>query len=86
MVSCEDGHTLMDVAVSPSQVRDLCVNTAPNPRAIVVFSFALERYLTFHMQSNPTFYPIIYQTFIDVYFTRRLTLHRSIECVFRPPG
>ena len=38
------------------------------------------------MHSNPTFYPTIYRTFIDVYFTWRFILRRSIECVFRSPG
>ena len=51
-------------------------------RALVVVSFTLEHYFTFHLHSNPTFW----QTFIDVNFTRRFTLRRSIESVFRPPG
>ena len=55
-------------------------------RALIVVSFTLEHYLTFHMHSSPTFYPTIYQTFIDVYFTRISTLRRSIECVFRFSG
>ena len=40
-------------------------------RALVVVSFTLEHYLTFHMYSSPIFYPTIYQTFVDVYFTCR---------------
>ena len=37
---------------------------------------------TFHVHSSPTFCPTMYPTFIDVYFTRRFILYRSIECVF----
>ena len=54
--------------------------------ALVVVSFTLEHYLTFHVHSNPTFYPTINPTFVAVHFTRRFTLRGSIECVFRPPG
>ena len=55
-------------------------------RTPVVVSFTLEHYLTFHMHFSPIFYQTIYQTFIDVYFTRRFILRRSIKCVFRSPG
>ena len=39
-------------------------------RALVVVSFTLEHYLTFHMHAYPTFYSTVNQTFIDVIFTR----------------
>ena len=51
-------------------------------KALVVVSFTLEQYLTFHMHSSPTFYPTIYQTFIGVHHTLRFILRGSIECVF----
>ena len=53
-------------------------------RALVVVSFTLEHYLTFHTHSSPTFYPTVCPTFVAVHFTRRFTLRGSIECVFRP--
>ena len=37
-----------------------------------------------HFHSSPTFFPTFYQTFIDVRFTRRLTLRGSIECLSVP--
>ena len=37
------------------------------------------------MHSSLTLYPTIYQTLIDVHFTRRFVLRRSIECVFSAP-
>ena len=55
-------------------------------RALVVVSFTHEQYITFHMHSKPTFYSAIYQTFIDVLFTRRFTLCRSIDCVLQSFG
>ena len=37
----------------------------------------------FHLHSSPTYYSTINQTSIDVIFSRRLYLRRSIECVSR---
>ena len=52
-------------------------------RALVGVPFTREHCHTLP-HFRPTSYPTIYQTFIDVYFTHRLFLRRSIECVFRP--
>ena len=54
--------------------------------ALVVVSFTLEHYLTFHVHSSPTFCPTIYQTFVAVHFTRRFSLRGYTECVFRLPA
>ena len=50
---------------------------------VVVVFFKFEQYFVFHMHSSPTFHPTIYQTFVALRFARRLTLRRSIDCVFR---
>ena len=55
-------------------------------RALVVVSFTLEHYFTFHLHSSPTFHSTIYQTSIDAIFSWRLYLRRSIECVCRSLG
>ena len=53
-------------------------------RALVDVSFTFEHYFIFHMHSSSTFYPTIYPTFVVVHFAPRFSLHRSIECDFRP--
>ena len=55
-------------------------------RAVVVVTFTFEHYFTFHMNPYATFFRTFHPTFIDVYFTLRFILHRSIECVFRSSG
>ena len=69
------------------RVRERCVSQNSHSshaaqhvaRALVVVSFTLQRYVTFHMHSNPTFYPTFNQSFLDVHFTWRFTLRGSIE-------
>ena len=53
-------------------------------RAFVVVSFTLEHYLTFHMHSSPTFNSTVYQTFTDVFFTRRFTCADPSNVSFGP--